>query len=206
MRLITNKTTGEIVGIIPDNSTSHLPPSSVDENTEFIDVDCSDGVKTKTAELFRKERHNLLGKKLTRKGRGFGFNKMVHKIHPTVLIRVKNPKFHKDVSIYVKKAEEKGAYVEFVDNKTMTIVYIRVNKEEVGKMIFVRQGCCTYLYQSGTVFNRDYYPHYLGLYKFWELVKDRVSYIDMGGLTKTDKGLNDFKKKWGDMVTEDYRD
>jgi hypothetical protein len=190
MRIIYNKKTKEIVGVIKDLVTSHLPPTSLGD-TEYEDFDNY------------KLEENLLSKKFIKTKGGFKAEEIIKPTKPTVLLDIKNPKFDKDVEIYVKKAKEKGAVVEIGGNEGMRVVHIRAEGIEVGRMLFLKVGCCKYFYKSGIVFDRDYYPHYLGLYSFYEFLKNKKRWIDLGGLSK-DEDLNKFKKKWGEVVDVEY--
>jgi hypothetical protein len=191
MRIIYNKKTKEIVGVIKDLVTSHLPPTSLGD-TEYKDFDN------------KKLDDDLLRKRFIKTKKGFKIKEFKRPTKPTVLLDIRNPKFDKDVEIYVKKAKEKGAKVIISENRKMTMVYIKTDNVEVGRMMFLKKGCCEYVYKNGIVFNRNYYPHYLGLYSFWEYLKDkRKKYVDLGGMSK-DEGLNRFKKKWGEVVDVEY--
>jgi hypothetical protein len=171
--------------------TSHLPPTSLGD-TEFVDYDN------------QKSSERLLSKRFIKTKKGFSVKELKRQTKPTVLLDIKNPKFDKDVEIYVKKAKENGAKVEISDIGRLVNVYIKAEGIEVGKMIFLKKGCCEYIYKMGTVSDRDFYPHYLGLYSFWEYLKDkRKKYIDLGGMSK-DEDLNRFKKKWGEVVDVEY--
>lgn len=185
MRIIFDKKTKEIVGVIKDLRTSHLPPSKLG-NTDFIDYD------GKTL------KEDILNKRFIKTKNGFKAKKIVNKTKPTIIIDINKPNFHKDVDIYVKKAKEKGAGVEISGSEKNRMVYIKANNIEVGRMMFLKVGCCEYIYKFGLVFDRDYFPHYIGLYSFYEFLKGKAKYINLGGLSK-DKNLNRFKKKWGNI-------
>lgn len=190
MRIIYNKKSKEIVGVIKDLVTSHLPPTSLGD-TDYVDYD---------GEM---PKEDLLSKRFIKTKDGFEVEEIKRPTKPTVLLDIRNPKFDKDVDIYVKKAKEKGAIVEIGGNDNIRLVHIKFDGIEVGRMMFLKLGCCKYFYKSGIVFDRDYYPHYLGLYSFYEFLKGKKKFIDLGGLSK-DEDLNKFKKKWGKVVDVEY--
>lgn len=207
MRLIIDKTTKQILGKEEGAVTSHLPPSAIGDNSEYIDIDYNTKSlkKTKTHQLLDADRGEMLGKKLKRIGRGYTFEDIPPRFRETVQLDIYKPKFHKDVKIYAQKAREKGAIVNINDGGKNVFVTIDVGDKRVGRMHFIRRSCCTYIYQSGTVIDREYYPHYLGLEAFYEYLKGgKIRYIDMGGLLPKDEDLNKFKKKFGVVVSQMY--
>jgi hypothetical protein len=201
MRIIFDKTTKKIVGLINDRKTSHLPPSLLGMNTDFFDIDYSekDLKKDKLAQIVKKEKNNLLGKKLIAKNGEISFKELPKRKIKTVYLDIKKPEFHKDINIYVKKAKEKGVKVQIRGSKQL-FVDINVKEKTVGTMQFLKKGCCKYFYNKGIVKDRKYYPHYIGMYEVYKYLKEKkFKYIDLGGLTG-DTGVDNFKKKWGKIV------
>lgn len=205
MRFIFNKTSNEIIGVIEERITSTLPPTFVDNNSDYIDVDYDEEALNKKNELalsLEKSKGSFLGRTIIVDRGSLRFkDKPEEKKTPTVIIDTMSPEFHKDVRTYAKKAEKLGATVEINDSGTYLTVVIKARKKTVGKMRFIRRGCCQYLYQEGKVFDRTYTPHYIGLLKVAEYLKvQKVRQIDLGGLSESDEELNTFKKKWGKVV------
>lgn len=205
MRIFLDKNTSEIIGINKERVTSILPPSYIGNNSIYIDFDIDDRFlndeNNAAIKKLYKKRNALLGKKLYVKGKNFLIKKIKRETWPTVMIDIDNPDFHKDITLYTQKAIDMGVKVEISDIMDRIDVKILANQEIVGKMLFIRKNCCTYLYQDGKVYNRKYYPHYIGMLSVYNYLKKKgFKKIDLGGLLKKDGGLNRFKKKWGKVT------
>jgi hypothetical protein len=204
MRLILEKKTKKVIGIIEDNITSHLPNSKIGNST-FIDIDFNEKELKKNKIYQELKKTKVLGKKFIKKGSKISFEEIEPRLIDVVHLDIQKPIFHKDIKIYTKKAIKKGAIVKINDGGKNVFITIEAKNKEIGRMHFIRKNCCSYFYQTGQVFDREYYPHYLGMYKFYEYLKDKnIKYINLGGLTKNDEDLNRFKKKWGKVFKERY--
>lgn len=202
MRVIYKKISKEVVGVIPQRITAFLPPSYVDNDTTYIDLDYNDKSlkKNKTAQMLEKEGTNLVGKTIRIVGKRISFqDKRQKQYQNTVMVDIDNPNLHKDVEIYSKKGREKGAKVEIEDIDSVIFVKILHEKEIVGTIRLTKRGCCIYVYQEGVVQNRDFYPHYVGFDSIIKYLHKKAKWLDMGGLLPDgkDDDLNRFKKKFG---------
>ena len=184
MRIIYDKKTKEVRGVI-QGQTDFLPEMGVDDNTDFIETPTDLGGK------------ELLGKILVTKQGEYSFKDKVPTKERAIVVDLENPKLHKDVATYTKKAEQLGAVVEIDDANARIKASIKVKGKEVGYIFLVKWGCCHYIYQMGKVLDRDFYPHYIGFSKLIEYLKDKnVKILDMGGYAK-DEDINKFKLKFG---------
>lgn len=201
MRLIYDKTTKIIQGVIAERVTNHIPPSYINENSTFVDIDYNEKSLRRSvlAKTLEREGVNLVGKTLVFKGQTVTFKDARPKQYmDTVMVDLEDPKLHKDVDIYSEKAKVKGVTVEFDDIDSAILVRMNHKDRLVGTIRLEKRGCCTYVYQEGKVEDRAYYPHYIGFSEIIKyLQKKQMKWLDMNGFVKKDGDLNRFKRKWG---------
>jgi len=203
MRIIYNKTTNKVTGIIAERVTDFIPATFSGEDSTYIDISYNNnGLKRSSlARVLEKEGVNLIGKIIHIDGKKVWFEEAGEKQYQeTVMVNIDNPKLHKDVEIYSKKGRDKGATVEIEDITSVIMVKIKDKDRVVGVIRLQKRGCCTYVYQEGNVIDRDFYPHYVGFESIIKYLKGKVKWLDMGGLLSKgkDDDLNKFKKKWGE--------
>lgn len=203
MRIIYDKTTNYVIGVIAERVTAHLPPSFVGNNSTYIDVDYNDQglAENPVAQLIDKEQTNLTTKVIHIAENGdITFTDQPPKQRvETNIVDLENPVLHKDVDNYHKKAKDLGTRVVVKDVDSRIAVYIMAGTKRVGIIQLEKFGCCTYRYKAGEVYDRKFYPHYYGFAEVINYLKEKgAKYLDMGGFTKNDEDLNKFKRKWGE--------
>lgn len=201
MRIIYHKKTNEVIGVVFDRVTSHLPPSYIDENSTYIDIDYDEITvkRHKLAKYLEENQKNLIGKTFIMRGEDISFiDRKPKQYMDTVFVDIDNPKVHKDVELYSKKGKDLGAEVEVEDIDSVIFAKIVAKDRVVGTIRLEKRGCCTYVYQEGEVIDRDFYPHYVGFAYLIPYLKGKVKWLDMGGFVKDDPDLTKFKKKWGE--------
>lgn len=200
MRLIYDKDTKEIKGVIPERVTNMIPPTYAGENTTYIDIDYNHLALRRSvlARTLEEQGSNLIGKTLMQKGDTFTFkDKRPKQYMDTVLVDLDDPKLDSDVQKYTKKAEEMGAKVEIEDIGSVIVATIKNKDEIVGTIKLVKKGCCMYSYEEGKVMDRSFYPHYIGFSALLKHLFGKAKWLDMNGFLEKEPGIKTFKKKWG---------
>ena len=206
MRIIYHKANFHVIGVIPERITSELPPSHFGEDTLHVDLDYTheDLLTSELAQYLEANQNSLIEKVITfgADGKISFVDKPKLQFVKTILVDVQNPQLDRTVRVYTDRAITMGVIVEIDDIDTVILAKIK-NKDgkEVGYIRLVKRMCCTYLYEEGEVYDREYFPHYIGFSKLIEHIKPKVKWLDLGGFVSTDEELNRFKRKWG---TEEY--
>lgn len=208
MRFILDKTTNEVLGVIESMKTSYLPPMEIGTNSRYFDIDYTiNDFEDETIKLIHAEKGNLAGKVATTDfEKTITFSDKEVTKEKAIVVDLKKPKFDKDVAIYAKKAEDSGATVEIEDIGSVIKATIKAGGKVVGDIFLDKWDCCSYIYTRGEVYNRDFYPHYLGFVKLIDYLqkeKKNINSLDMGGFSK-EKGINDFKLKFGQEKYVNY--
>lgn len=204
MRIIYDTTTFHVKGTIPERVTAHIPPSFLGENTACIDIDYTQAQleqKLPLAVYLEEHKNDLLTKVIhIGEGTDITFTDIPKPQQvKTMIVDLDNPVLDPSVKKYAERAKDAGATVKIDELPTAMLVRIFGKAgEEVGNIRLSKHGCCTWLYDTGEVYNRDYYPHYIGFYELITYLHRKAKYLDMGGFVNKDHELNRFKRKWGE--------
>lgn len=210
MRVIYEKESYKVLGVILGRVTSMIPSSKIGDRSSYVDIDYSyKNLDEPIIKYIEEQKENLIGKKIIISKNFVDFEDIpTDKKVTQVIIDLDNLHFHKDIEIYSKKAKDKGVIVEIVDNEVRISVFIKKDDTIVGKIELIKESCCKYYYLEGEVYDREYYPHYIGFTEIIKyLQKKEIKFLNLGEFayedTKEGKDLNRFKLKWNTTI-DDY--